>query len=227
MKFKDWTRFEKTLLIGSILIVSLTAIVFNSDVLTPVCSIVGIITALLLAKGKYMGQVFGVLICLLYSIVSFRNEFYGEVIVYLGISLPMYVMGIISWIKHQEQKTNAVKVNKISKKEWIIVSFASIFVFVGIYFLLKAFNTNQLFVSSLSVLDSLFSSYLLIRRSKYGFYFYVVNDIVLWGIPCIIGSYFLIPMLMNPVINLINDIYAIYNWKRLEKIQETKKKICV
>lgn len=220
--FKDWTIFEKILLIGSILIVSLTGIIFNSDWLTPVCSITGIITALLLAKGKYMGQVFGVLICILYSIVSFKNRFYGEVIIYLGISLPMYIMGIISWVRHQEKKTNSVEVNKISKQEWIIVLLASIIVFVGIYFLLKVFNTNQLIISSLSVLDSLFSSYLLIRRSKYGFYFYVVNDLILialWGIPCITGSFFLIPMLMNPIINLVNDIYAIYNWKRLEIIQ--------
>lgn len=219
---RDWTRFEKILLIGSILIVSITGIIFKSDLLTPICSIVGIITALLLAKGKYMGQVFGVLICILYSIVSFRNKFYGEVIIYLGISLPMYIMGIVSWIRHQEKKTNAVEVNKISKQEWIIVSLASIIAFVEIYFLLKAFNTNQLFISSLSVLDSLFSSYLLIRRSKYGFYFYVVNDLILialWGIPCITGSVFLIPMLMNPLINLVNDIYAIYNWKKLEKLQ--------
>ena len=222
--FKDWSIFEKVLLVGSILIVSITGIIFKSDLLTPICSIVGIITALLLAKGKYMGQVFGVLICILYSIVSFKNKFYGEVIIYLGISLPMYIMGIISWIRHQEKKTKSVEVNKISKKEWIVVSFASILVFVGIYFLLKAFNTNQLIVSSLSVLDSLFSSYLLIRRSKYGFYFYVVNDltlIVLWGIPCITGSFFLIPMLMNPIINLVNDTYAIYNWKKLEKMQST------
>ena len=71
---KDWTLFEKILLFGSILIVSATGIIFNSDLLTPICSIVGIITALLLAKGKYMGQVFGLLIVILYSIVSFRNK---------------------------------------------------------------------------------------------------------------------------------------------------------
>ena len=52
MLFKDWTVFEKILLIGSILIVSFTGLIFKSDLLTTMCSIVGIITALLLAKGK-------------------------------------------------------------------------------------------------------------------------------------------------------------------------------
>ena len=46
--------------------------------------------------------------------------------------------------------------------------------------------------------------------------------IVLWGIPCIMGSFFLIPMLMNPIINLVNDIYGIVNWRKLEAVQGGK-----
>lgn len=224
--FKDWTGFEKILLIGSIIIVSSTGIIFKSEWLTTICSIVGIITALLLAKGKSLGQVFGLLIVILYSIVSFKNKFYGEVIIYLLIMLPMYIMGIISWVKHQNKETNSVEVNKIAKKEWIIVALVSILCFIGIYLILKSFNTKQLFISSLSVLDSLFAIYLQIRRSKYSFYFYVISDLVLillWGIPCVAGSVVLIPMLMNPIINLINDIYGIINWRKLEKTQKNNK----
>jgi nicotinamide mononucleotide transporter len=221
--FKGWSRLEKTLLIGSVTVVSLVGIVFKSDLLTTACSIVGITTALLLAKGKNLGQIFGLLIVALYSIVSFKNGYYGEVIIYLCIMLPMYIMGIISWIKHQSKETDSVEVNTIKAKEWCIVSVVAVIAFVLIYLLLKAFNTNQLFVSSLSVIDSLFAIYLTVRRSKYSFYFYVVNDLilmVLWGIPVIGGTLVLIPMLFNPFINLINDLYGIYNWRKLEKIQK-------
>lgn len=190
--------------------------------LTTICSIVGITTALLLAKGKNIGQIFGILIVALYSVVSFKNGYYGEVIIYLCIMLPMYIVGIISWVKHQNKETNTVEVNKIKLKEWVIVFIVSVIAFIGIYYLLKLFNTNELFISSLSVIDSLFAIYLGVRRSKYSFYFYVVNDLVLillWGIPCISGNVILIPMLINPIINLVNDIYGIINWKRLEKLQ--------
>ena len=223
--FKDWTKFEICLLFLSLFLVLTTAMIFKSDFLTAICSIVGIITALLLAKGKPLGQVFGLFIVLLYSIVSYKNKFYGEVIIYLVIMLPMYILGIISWLKHQNKKTNSVEIGKVSKKEWILVCLVSIACFIGIYFLLKLFNTNELFISSLSVIDSLFAIYLQIRRSKYSFYFYVVNDlvlIVLWGIPCLIGNVMLIPMLLNPIINLVNDIYGIINWHKLEIIQGKK-----
>ena len=138
----------------------------------------------------------------------------------------MYITGIISWIKHQNKETNSVEVNEIKKKEWIILFFVSIACFIGIYFMLKIFNTSQLFISSLSVIDSLFAIYLGVRRSKYSFYFYVINDIILillWGIPVISGALILIPMVFNPLINLINDIYGIYNWKKLEKVQAENK----
>lgn len=224
--FKDWTKFEKILLIGSVILVSLVGIIFKSDLLTTVCSIVGIITALLLAKGKNLGQIFGLLIVALYSIVSFKNAFYGEVIIYLCIMLPMYIVGIVSWIRHQNKDTNTVEVNKIKLKEWIVVIVISIVFFIGIYFILKAFNTKELFISSLSVIDSLFAIYLGVRRSKYSFHFYVLNDLILillWGIPVIKGEIILIPMVFNPIINLINDLYGIHNWNNLEKLQKDNK----
>lgn len=221
--FKDWTKLERVLLFGSVILVSIVGIIFKSDVLTTICSIVGIVTALLLAKGKKLGQIFGLLISLLYSIVSFKNGFYGEVIIYLCIMFPMYIIGIISWIKHKNNQTNTVELNNIKMKEWIIVFIVSIIAFIGINILLKIFNTKELFISSLSVIDSLFAIYLSVRRSKYSFYFYVVNNIiliVLWGLPVINGNYILIPMVFNPIINLINDSYGIYNWKKLEKLQK-------
>jgi nicotinamide mononucleotide transporter len=220
--FKDWTNFEKLLLFGSIVIVSVVGICFKSDLLTVSCSIVGIITALLLAKGKNLGQVFGLLITILYSIVSFKNKYYGEVLIYSLLMLPMYVIGVFTWINHKNEKTNSVEINSIKKKEWMIVSCIFAIVFVGIYYLLKAFNTSELIVSTISVLASLFAVYLQIRRSKYSFSFYIVNDIILmflWGIPVVHGSYMLFPMFLNPTINLINDLYGFYNWKKTEKIQ--------
>lgn len=36
------------------------------------------------------------------------------------------------------------------------------------------------------------------------------------------GTLILIPMVFNPIINLINDLYGIYNWRKLEKTQSIK-----
>lgn len=221
--FKDWTKFEKSLSLGSIFVIILVGIIFKSDVLTTSCSVVGVITAFLHAKGKNLGQVFGLLITILYSIVSFKNKYYGEVLIYLVIMLPMYILGIISWAKHKNIETNSVEINRIKKKELLSIIPLSVFIYIGIYYLLKYFNTNELIISTTSVLISMLAMYFQVRRSKYSFSCYLINDIILmllWGIPVIKGNLLLFPMFINPIINFINDIYGLYNWQRIEKIQK-------
>ena len=139
--------------------------------------------------------------------------------------LPMYIWGIIEWLKHRNGETKSVEVNSIKLREWIIVALCAIVAFVGFYFLLKALNTNELFISTLSVVDNIFAVYLLARRSKYGFISYIVNDlilIVLWGIPIVQGNLLLLAMLINPMVNLINDTYGVINWTKMQKKQNCK-----
>lgn len=220
---KSWSKLEKFLLFSSIILILLVGFIFEAKLITTLSSIMGIITALLLAKGKNLGQVFGLILAFLYSFVSFKNKFYGEAILYMCIMLPMYIIGILSWIKHQSEKTNTIQVDNIKLKEWIILFIISIIAFVGIYMLLKIFATKELFISSLSVVSSLCAIYLGIRRSKYSFYFYIMNDfilIMLWGIPVIKGVLSLVPMVFNPIINFINDCYGVYNWNKLERMQK-------
>lgn len=220
-----WTNFEKILLFGSIIIVGSVGIIFDSDLLTISCSIIGILTALLLAKGKNLGQIFGLFITILYSIVSYKNKYFGEVLIYLCLMFPMYIIGTYTWIKNKNKETDSVEINTIRKNEWIIVSFIFLFIFIGIYYLLKIFNTNELIISTISVIASLFAVYLQVRRSRYSFSFYLINDIILiilWGIPVFKGNFILFPMVINPIINFINDLYGFYNWKKMEKIQRCK-----
>ena len=135
--FKEWSKFEKLFLLNSILLVIIVGLIFKSDLLTISCYIVGILTALLIAKGKNLGQVFGLLITVLYWVVSFKNKYYGEVFVYIILMLPMYIIGIITWIKHKNEKTNFIEINSIKKKEWIVVTLIFIPLFFLIYALLK------------------------------------------------------------------------------------------
>ena len=203
----------------------IVGVISKSDILTTSCSIIDILAMLLIAKGKNIGQLLGILITVLYSIVSFKNGFYGEVIIYIFMMLPMYLIGIVSWIKHKNKETNSVEINNIYKSEWIIVSIVSVIVFIGVYYLLKAFNTNELLVSTLSVLASLFGIFFQIRRSRYAFIFYIINDIILailWGIPVINGEFSLLPIFLDPVFIFLNDMYGFYNWTRLEKKQKEK-----
>jgi nicotinamide riboside transporter PnuC len=69
------------------------------------------------------------------------------------------------------------------------------------------------------MVTSLFATYLVARRSKFGFLFYMGNDIImliLWGLPVALGNLTLIPMMVNPIINFINDTYGWKSWNKRE-----------
>ena len=131
------------------------------------------------------------------------------------VVFPMYVYGVISWITHKNQETDTVTSNQISKKEWIILGFASMVGFGILYFVLKHFHTSQLVVSSFSMITSLIATYLIARRSKYSFVFFIGNDIILillWGIPVLQGDFSLLPIVIENLVLLMNDAYGLKNW---------------
>lgn len=220
--FKSWNRFEITLVSISIILIILFGNIFKSGIITITYSIASIITAILQAKGKVESQFVSIIVCLFYSYISYKNKYYGEVIFYMLIMLPMSIGGIISWITHKNENTDTVEVNEIKIKEWLLLSLISIASFGGLYNLLKYFNTNELLVSTISMIVSLLAVYLLVRRSKYGFIFYLLNDIILiilWGLPVITGNFLLIPMVIEPLALLISDTYGLFNWNKIEKEQ--------
>ena len=216
--FKEWTKFQMYLLIFSSIILIMSGIISRSDYLTIICSLVLLLVVLTQAKGKVISQFLGIVFVVIYSIVAYRNRYYGEVIIYFFIMLPLFIAGIISWIKNIDEDTNRVKANEITIREWNVLIIISGILFVILYYILKYFNTAQLFISTLSMITSLFATYLLTRRSKYGFLFYIGNDIILfilWGVVVIQGNFSVLPLVINQVINMINDTYGWYSWNKI------------
>ncbi len=213
--FRDWKRFEISLLLFGVISVVFSSITCKSGTLTILASLVGIICSLSQAKGKIFSQFIGIAEVMLYSILSYQNHYYGEVIIDVLIVFPMYIYGVISWVTHKNEETNTVESSQISKREWGLLVFVSMIGFVGLYYLLKYFQTSQLIISSLSMVTSLIATYLITRRSKYSFLFFIGNDIILillWGIPILQGEFYLAPILVENVVLLLNDSYGWKNW---------------
>ena len=105
----------------------------------------------------------------------------------------------------------------------ILVLISSL-VTIAFYFVLKALNTNNLIISTISVLTSFVAVYLTARRSKYYALFYAFNDVVLvvmWSLAAMENLVY-IPIAICFSIFIFNDVYGLYNWSRLEKKQKNE-----
>lgn len=223
--FKDWNLFEKLYLFVGIVVRILTSIIFNGTIIDSLYTITYLTTAILMSKGKVESYFIGIISVFFYGIVSYNQGYYGELLITIFLTFPMMIIGIVSWLKHQDKDEDVVIISSLSKKEIVFAFSSQLILFWVYYFLLKAFNTDLLMISSLSIVTSVLATYFEARRSELSLFCYVANDLILitlWMIPIINGVTSLISVLIGPMLLLVNDIYGSYNWKRLKDIQKVK-----
>ncbi len=195
----------------------------NKQYLYLIGAFVGVTALIFVSKGNPIGQVLTIVFSVFYGIVSYSFAYYGEMITYLAMSAPMALLALISWLRHPYKGDKSeVKINVISAKEWAIFSTAAIILTFGFYFILRALNTSNLIVSTVSVLTSLYASYLTARRSKFYALFYAGNDVVLIALWALASrndlSYLAMAVCFAAFFAL--DIYGFINWSRINKKQQ-------
>lgn len=221
--FNYFTKFEKILWsVSVILIISTFIFLENNGLLTLIASLVGITALLFNAKGNPVGPLLIIAFSILYGIISFSFAYYGEMITYVGMSLPMAVLSLVTWLKNPYKgKKSEVTVNIVKKKEMLLLILLSIVVASIFYFILKYFNTANLILSTVSVLTSFIAAYLTFRRSPFFAFAYALNDIVLiamWILASIKNLGY-VSVIICFLIFLVNDSYTFVSWLRLQKKQ--------
>ena len=190
--------------------------------ITLIASVIGVTALIFTAKGNPTGQALMVVFGVIYGFISFAQRYYGEMITYVGMTVPMAVFALVSWLKNPYEKGKAeVKVNKISKTEYALTVVAGIFVAFGFYFILRAFNTANLIWSTVSVATSFFGVYLTFRRSPFFALGYIANDIVLivlWSLASVENLSYL-SMVICFAAFLANDFYSFLSWRKMSKRQ--------
>ena len=225
MTRRYFSATEIALWSGSVTLVLLAFFLFDRTYyLTLAASLVGVTSLIFNAKGNPFGQFLMVVFSLLYGIISFSFSYYGEMITYLGMTMPMAVFALISWLRHPYKGNRAeVQVNTISKAEWLYMSVGTVAVTVLFYYMLLCYNTANILPSTLSVTTSFAAVYLTFRRSPYFALAYAANDvvlIVLWVMASICDTRY-ISVVVCFAAFLVNDLYGFFSWQKMKRKQET------
>lgn len=217
------TKKEWLLWLGSLLIVLLSNTLSASfDPLTLVAALVGVTSLVFAAKGNVWAQVLMIAFSILYGVISFRFRYWGEMITYLGMTLPMAVWSTITWLRHPAQDGgSAVAIQKLNARQTIGVFACCAVVTLLFYHILAALNTPNLVFSTISVITSFLAAALTMLRSSYYALGYAANDvvlIVLWLLASLANPGY-IPVAVNFIIFFFNDMYGFISWKKREVLQ--------
>ena len=225
--FKKITNYfsntEILLWCSSIGLIIFSFLLFDREsYLTLLASLLGVTSLIFNAKGNPIGQFLMIIFSLLYGVISFTFQYYGEMITYLGMTMPMAVFALMSWLKNPYNGNKAeVKVNKIFKKEMIVMWGLTLFVTLIFYFILSWFHTANIVPSTISVTTSFVAVYLTFRRSSGFAVAYAANDIVLiilWILASAENIKYLSVVVCFSAF-FVNDLYVYLSWRKMEKRQ--------
>lgn len=185
-------------------------------------SLIGVTSLLFNAKGNPVGQIISIAFCLIYGFISWEYAYYGEMITYLGMTLPMSMVTLVIWLRNPYKGNRmCVQVERLRPVDllWLTVLTAVVTAVFG--FLLAALHTANFSPSILSISTSTIAVYLSWRRSPWFAVGYALNDlvlIVLWALASArdTGA---ISVLMCFVTFFVNDLYGFRNWRRMLRQQ--------
>lgn len=220
-----FSRIEIALWSFSVLLIIVSFVAFDrANYMTMLASLIGVTSLIYNAKGNPFGQVLMIIFSLLYGIISYTFAYYGEMITYLGMTMPMAVFALISWLRNPYNGNKSeVKVNSIGKAEQALMWILTFGVTVLFYFILNYYGTANMIPSTLSVTTSFIAVYLTFRRSPYFALAYASNDIVLIVLWILASMHDIryISVIVCFAAFLANDIYGFVSWQKM-KIRQSK-----
>ena len=219
---KNLTKKEWILWMGSLAIVILSNLLSTDiDVLTLVSACVGITSLIFAAKGNVWAQILMVVFSILYGLISWQLRYWGEMITYLGMTMPMAVWSTITWIKNPSESGQEVAIQKLTRKHVAGIAAAGVIVTAVFYMILKALDTPNILFSTISITTSFLAASLTMLRSSYYALGYASNDIILivmWVLASIENPAY-IPVVVNFIIFFFNDMYGFISWRKRAEVQ--------
>ena len=218
-----FTKGELALWGGSAGLILVSFFLFDRvNFMTLAASLIGTTSLIFNAKGNPIGQALMILFSLLYGVISYTFSYFGEMITYLGMTGPMALFALVSWLRNPFNGNCAeVAVNRLENKELALLYALTALVTWGFYFILDHFGTANMLPSTLSVTTSFIAVYLTFRRSPYFALAYAANDVVLivmWTMAAVEDVSYL-SVIICFVMFLVNDLYGFVSWKKMEKRQ--------
>lgn len=219
-----FTKQEKRLWGCSVGLILFSFLLFDREnYLTLVASLIGVTSLVFTAKGHPVGQLLMVLFSLLYGVISWTFAYYGEMLTYLGMTMPMAIFSMVAWLRNPYQGNRAeVTVNAIKWQEWMLIVLMTGVVTAVFGYVLMRLNTANLLFSTISVTTSFLAVYLTFRRSAYYALGYAANDVVLmilWVLASMADTRY-VSVVVCFAAFLINDLYGFVSWQRMQRRQQ-------
>lgn len=183
----------------------------NSNYLSLVSGITGILAVVLCAERKMSFWIFAWIQLITYLILAFQEKLWGEVIENIFYATTM-IIGMHVWMNNTDKyEHNKIKAKQLKPNNLIKILLLTTFSTLILWLILKNTNDSQPFVDAISTVPAFVAQILMILAYREQWYFWLIIDVAsiyMWvhaGNWCMTAQF---------TLWTINCIYGLKNWKK-------------
>lgn len=220
----DWSWFERLWLATFTLVNLWLYFAWDDTPVGLVASLSGMLTVVLVAKGKVSNYYWGMVNVLLYAYLAWQSRYYGEVMLNLLFFFPMQFIGLHLWKKHSTNLGADVVViwlGNARRALWLLASIGGTAVYG---FFLRSLGGRLPFADSASTVLSVVAMILMVQRVAEQWVLWITIDVVsiyLW-VDVLHEEGRSVSMIVMWSAYLVNAIYGMVHWILLSRQQETE-----
>ncbi|MBK2088663.1 nicotinamide mononucleotide transporter, partial [Francisella orientalis] len=224
-----WSKREVSWLVSCIILTVVAASISGSSAFILIFSVISITNLILAAKGKVFNYILGLIAAVMYAVISYQNQVYGQLLLAVLFLCPIQFYGWYNWTRPK----NTTKEKQIKIKKLTRVQFISILVFIAVvstiygYFVLHLyFGQNVGLVADAIVeVTSIIAFILTVLLFKEFWILWLAVDVLtisIWvdGILDSAITIAIIPVIITKIVALINAIYGYVIWRKNYNLQK-------
>lgn len=169
--FKPYEIICLTIVFGFIFI---NALVNHDSIIAVLSAVCGISYTFLAGKGRVSCYLFGVCGSGFYSYLSFINNFWGNLVLYLCYYIPMQILGFFKWKKHLKTGSNEIEKIRLSNKERLYTLLLTVFACLVVAFVLNILHDKNPIVDAVTTVGSVAGMYFTVRRAIEQWYAWLI-----------------------------------------------------
>ena len=222
-EISGWKKIEVLWLFTACTIITSLSIYWQDTIMGIISATTGVACVVLTGKGKLSAYIFGLVNCVLYAIISYNANLYGETMLNALYYIPMQFVGFYIWNKNMDKEKHEVKklhMSNITRIKWVLIMIVGTILYG---FILKYLNDAMPFVDSFTTVSSVVAMIVSVKMYSEQWWIWILVDIFsvyMWWCNFTIGNDNFATLLMW-VVYLGNAIIMCIKWEK-EALREVR-----
>ena len=219
--WNGYTLFEKLFLLTMIITQVVVFAITPDTPLNIIAGLAGVVSVVMCAKGRTMFYFVGFIQTCTYLVLSWQNQFYGEVLENIFYFVTM-IWGIFVWKNNEienEDGTSDVIAKKFTWQMWVLSIASTIGMTLVVGDWLNSIGNAQAYTDAATNVMAVFAQLLMVWRYREQWIWWFVIDVFCIKLWWVAGNWSMVAMY---VAWTANTIYGWINWSKLNKTQKGK-----